>query len=158
MAYSVDQMCLLAAMAPFAISIFSIQASRIDSRQLLIPILAFASLIVPALYLFLIYRGWPSLGRYLFQLRIVEEHGLPPRREQLVPREVLRNAFAWFFPLALYISLQSVSISKGIEYSLIAVLGLNSIALFLLGRRKALHDYLCHSNVVLAINKSHSRT
>ena len=158
MAYSVDQVCLLAAMAPFAISIFGIQASRIESRQLLIPILAFASLIVPALYLFLIYRGWPSLGRYLFQLRIVEEHGLPPRREQLVPREVLRNAFAWFFPLALYISLQSVSISKGIEYSLIAVLGLNSIALFLLGRRKALHDYLCHSNVVLAINKSELRT
>lgn len=154
MAYTVDQACLLAAMAPFAISIFSIQASGAQSRQLLIPILAFASLVVPALYLFLIYKGWPSLGRYLFQLRIVEEHGLPPRREQLVPREVLRNAFAWFFPLALYISLQSVSISKGIEYSLIGVLGLNSIALFLLGRRKALHDYLCHSNVVLAVNKS----
>jgi uncharacterized RDD family membrane protein YckC len=156
MAYSVDQACLLAAMAPFAISIFGIQASGAESRQLLIPILAFASLIVPALYLFLIYKGWPSLGRYLFQLRIVEEHGLPPRREQLVPREVLRNAFAWLFPLALYISLQSVSVSKGIEYSLIAVLGLNSIALFLLGRRKALHDYLCHSNVVLAVNKSES--
>lgn len=154
MAYSVDQAFLLAAMAPFAISIFSIQASRAESRQLLIPILAFASLIVPALYLFMIYKGWPSLGRYLFQLRIVEEHGLPPRREQLVPREVLRNAFAWFFPLALYISLQSVSISTAIEYFLIGVLGLNSIALFLFGRRKALHDYLCHSNVVLAVNKS----
>jgi len=158
MAYTVDQVFLLAAMAPFAISIFSIQASRAQSRQLLIPILAFASLIVPALYLFLIYKGWSSLGRYLFQLRIVEEHGLPPRREQLVPREVLRNAFAWFFPLALYVSLQSVSVSKGIEYSLIAVLGLNSFALFLLGRRKALHDYLCHSNVVLAVNKSVFRT
>jgi len=53
--------------------------------------------------------------------------------------------------------LQSVSVSKGIEYSLIGVLGLNSIALFLLGRRKALHDYLCHSNVVLAVNKSETR-
>ena len=158
MAYTVDQACLLTAMAPFAISIFTIQASGAESRQLLIPILAFASLIVPALYLFLIYKGWPSLGRYLFQLRIVEEHGLPPRREQLVPREVLRNFFAWFFPLALYISLQSVSVSKGIEYSLIGVLGINSIALFLLGRRKALHDYLCHSNVVLAVNKSDVKT
>ena len=154
MAYAVDQACLLAAMAPFAVSIFSIQASGAESRQLLIPILAFASLIVPALYLFMIYKGWPSLGRYLFQLRIVEEHGLPPRREQLVPREVLRNAFAWLFPLALYISMQSVSISKAIEYSLIGVLALNSIALFLFGRRKALHDYLCHSNVILAVNKS----
>ncbi len=157
MAYSVDQACLLGAMAPFAISIYGLQEFRAESSQLLIPIIAFASLIVPALYLLLIYRGWPSLGRYLFQLRIVEEHGLPPRREQLVPREVLRNAFAWLFPLALYISLQSVSVSKGIEYSLIGVLGLNSIALFLLGRRKALHDYLCHSNVVLAVNKSETR-
>ncbi len=153
MAYVVDQICLLAAIAPFAISIFAIQGTGRTGLKLLTPIIAFASLIVPALYLLMIYKGWRSPGRYLFQLQIVEEHGLPPRREQLVPREVLRNAFAWLFPLALYVSLQSVSISKGIEYSLVGLLGLNSITLFLLSRRKALHDYLCHSHVVLATDK-----
>lgn len=154
MAYTVDQICLLAAIAPFAVSIFALQGSNRDGSSLLIPIIAFASLIVPALYLLMIYKGWRSPGRYLFQLQIVEEHGLPPRHEQLVPREVLRNAFAWLFPLALYVSLQSVSISKGIEYSLIGLLGLNSITWFLLSRRKALHDYLCHSHVVLAVDKN----
>jgi uncharacterized RDD family membrane protein YckC len=154
MAYTVDQICLLAAIAPFAVSIFALQGADRGGSNLLIPIIAFASLIVPALYLLMIYKGWRSPGRYLFQLQIVEEHGLPPRREQLVPREVLRNAFAWLFPLALYVSLQSVSISKGIEYSLIGLLGLNSITLFLLSRRKALHDYLCHSHVVLAVDKN----
>jgi hypothetical protein len=86
-------------------------------------------------------------------LRIVEEHGLPPRREQLVPREVLRNAFAWCFPLALYVSLSSVWLAQAIEFGLILFLAVNTITLFLMSKRKALHDYLCRSQVVLATDK-----
>jgi uncharacterized RDD family membrane protein YckC len=156
MAYVADQLVLLLAIAPFAIAIFSLSGggtTKIGNLQWLVPIIAFASLIVPAIYLLLIYRGWSSVGRYLFQLRIVEEHGLAPRREQLVPREVLRNAFAWCFPLALYVSLQSESLSEFIEFSLIGFMAMNTITLFLLRGRKALHDYLCHSQVVLEVNK-----
>ncbi|MFN7733645.1 MAG: protein kinase domain-containing protein [Pirellula sp.] len=156
MAYVVDQLLLLLAIAPFAVLIFALSggsAVRTVNLQWLIPIIAFASLIVPALYLLTIYRGWPSFGRYLFQLRIVEEHGLPPRREQLVPREVLRNAFAWCFPLALYVSLQSEGLSQIIEFALIGFMAMNTITLFLLRGRKAMHDFLCHSQVVLEVNK-----
>jgi hypothetical protein len=87
---------------------------------------------------------------------------LPPRREQLVPREVLRNAFAWCFPLALYVTLISETfeqaknvevLAQAIEVVLILFLSMNTITLFLLRGRKALHDYLCHSQVVLAVNK-----
>ncbi|MCU0707127.1 MAG: protein kinase [Pirellula sp.] len=156
MAFILDQLVLLLGIAPFAITIFAINGMKLAGTlniRLLIPIIAFASLIVPALYLFAIYRGWPSIGRYLFQLRIVEEHGLPPRREQLVPREVLRNAFAWCFPLALYVSLSSVWLAQAIEFGLILFLAVNTITLFLMSKRKALHDYLCRSQVVLATDK-----
>lgn len=156
MAYFVDQCCLLTAIAPFAIAIFAMGGMTSPGTlniRLLIPIIAFASLIIPALYLLMMYRRWPSPGRYLFQLRIVEEHGLAPRREQLVPREVLRNAFAWCIPLALYISLTSDTLAQIIEVGLFAFLCVNTATLFLMKGRKALHDYLCHSQVVLAIDK-----
>ena len=156
MAFVVDQIGLLIAIAPFAVAIFSINSYASANSlnwQLFIPIIAFASLIVPALYLMAIYRGWRSLGRYLFQLRIVEEHGLPPRSEQLVPREVLRNAFAWCFPLALYVSLRSETLAQGIEFFLTLFLVINTMTLFVLKGRRALHDILCHSQVVLAVNR-----
>jgi uncharacterized RDD family membrane protein YckC len=143
MAYAIDQLALILGISPFAFAIFAISGDsglRSLNTQLLVPIIAFASLIVPALYLLAIYRGWSSIGRYLFQLRIVEEHGLPPRREQLVPREVLRNAFAWCFPLALYVSLRSETLSQVIEFALIGFMAINTITLFLLQGRKALHD------------------
>lgn len=156
MAYFVDQLCLLTAMSPFAATIFAMNGMTTPGMlnfRLLIPIIAFASLIVPGLYLLMMYRGWPSPGRYLFQLRIVEEHGLAPRREQLVPREVLRNAFAWCIPLALYISLTSEVLAQSIEIGLFLFLSINTVTLFLMKGRKALHDYLCRSQVVLAIDK-----
>jgi uncharacterized RDD family membrane protein YckC len=156
MAYFVDQFCLLVAIAPFAATIFAMNGMTTPGTlnfRLLIPIIAFASLIVPGLYLLMMYRGWLSPGRYLFQVRIVEEHGLAPRREQLVPREVLRNAFAWCIPLALYVSLTSETFAQAIEIGLFMFLSVNTITLFLMKGRKALHDYLCHSQVVLAIDK-----
>lgn len=156
MAYIIDQLLLLVAIAPFAATIFAINGMRLVGTlniKLLIPIIAFASLIVPAMYLLAVYRGWPSVGRYLFQLRIVEEHGLPPRREQLVPREVLRNSFAWCFPLALYVSLSSETLAQMIEIGLVLFLSINTVTLFLMKGRKALHDYMCHSQVVLAVDK-----
>jgi uncharacterized RDD family membrane protein YckC len=156
MAFFVDQFCLLAAIAPFAATIVTMNGMKTSGTlniRLLIPIIAFASLIVPALYLLLMYRGWPSLGRYLFQLRIVEEHGLAPRREQLVPREFLRNAFAWCIPLALYVSLTSEILAQAIEIGLFLFLSINTVTLFLMKGRKALHDYLCRSRVVLAVDK-----
>jgi uncharacterized RDD family membrane protein YckC len=161
MAYIVDQGCLLTAFAPFAIALFFLGGDEVTNtvgiinRRLWIPVIALLSLIVPAIYLFLIYRGWPSIGRYLFQTRIVEEHGLAPRREQLVPREVLRNAFAWGFPFSIYVSWSSEQLAEWIELALVIFLAINTMTLFLLRGRKALHDYLCHSRVVLAVDQKH---
>ncbi len=156
-AYAIDQLFLLMFIAPFAFVIFLLnsnwdEVAPLRNYKWATPIVAFVSLIVPAIYLTFIYHGWGSLGRYLFQLRIVEENGLPPRREQLVTREVLRNAFAWFSPLAFYVS-SNPRLSLVFEISLIFFLCLDSGLILLLKGRKSLHDYLCNSRVVLAVDR-----
>jgi len=160
MGYIIDQLMFLACLSPFAFTILFLSV-RDDDNQFktrglywLIPIIAFVSLIVPAVYLLLVYRGWRSLGRYLFQLRIVEENGLPPRREQLVTREVLRNALAWLGPLVIYISLFYEQIGRWPDLILALFLAADAGIILLRKDRKALHDYLCQSKVVLATNRS----
>jgi eukaryotic-like serine/threonine-protein kinase len=150
LAYSIDQIVLLACLSPFAIGILYVEASR-SLPRILVPLLALASLIVPAIYLALMWRGWSSLGRYLLQLRITEEHGLPPGREQLVTREILRNLVAWVGPLASYFSL----FYSPLDYILFAVVALFILAevlsVFLSNYRRTLHDLLCHSRVILDV-------
>ena len=160
MGYIIDQLMFLVCLSPFAFTILFLSVkddnNQFKTRGLywLIPIIAFVSLIVPAVYLLLVYRGWRSLGRYLFQLRIVEENGLPPRREQLVTREVLRNALAWLGPLVIYISLFYEQIGRWPDLILALFLAADAGIILLRKDRKALHDYLCHSKVVLATNRT----
>jgi eukaryotic-like serine/threonine-protein kinase len=158
MAYCIDQLALLLCISPFAFTIFFLNSDSpmVRGYQWMTPIVAFISLVVPAVYLILIYRGWRSIGRYLFQLNIVEENGLPPRREQLVSREVLRNAFAWFFPLLLYVDpnrQDSHMVSRVLEGILVLFLAIDWATTLMLKGRKSLHDYLCRSSVVLAVDR-----
>lgn len=168
MAYAIDQLALLLCISPFAFTIFLLNNSEFagSGYQWLVPIVAFLSLIVPAIYLSVTFRGWRSIGRYLFQLRIVEENGLPARREQLVTREVLRNAFAWFFPLLLYVN-PTITVDSNfetyngrdlmvriLEVVLVLFIAVDWGTTLLLKGRKSLHDYLCHSRVVLAIDRN----
>jgi uncharacterized RDD family membrane protein YckC len=152
MAFVVDQAILLLMSSPFAMAILYL--GSLLQYQWMIPLVAFASLSMPAMYLIAMYRGWPSAGRYLFQLRIVEENGLAPRREQLVPREVLRNAFGLSLPLIFYVWLTYPTVAQVLDAALFAFLAVDSATIVLSSGRKALHDILCHSRVVLALDKS----
>ena len=155
-AYTIDQLFLLVFIAPFAFAIILLnwtEVPQLSAYRWATPIIAFFSLIVPAIYLAMMYRGWRSIGRYLFQLRIVEENGLPPRREQLVTREVLRNAFAWFSPLAFYVDSSNPILSRIFEVALVSFLGIDSAMILLLKGRKSLHDYLCNTRVALAVDR-----
>lgn len=157
-AYAIDQLFLLVFIAPFAILIFLLNAdwtnvSALRNYRWATPIVAFASLIVPAVYLTMIFRGWESIGRYLFQLRIVEVNGLPPRRQQLVTREVLRNSFAWFSPLSLYMNFSNPLLLPIFAVALVLFPCIDSTMILLLKGRKSLHDYLCNSRVVLAVDR-----
>lgn len=158
MAYCIDQLALLLCISPFAFTIFFLnsESPMVRGYQWLTPIVAFFSLIVPAIYLTLIYRGWRSIGRYLSQLNIVEDNGLPPRPEQMVSREVLRNAFAWFFPLLLYVDPNredSHWVTRSLEFLLVVFLAVDWATTLLLKGRKSLHDYLFQTRVVLAVDK-----
>ncbi len=153
-AYLVDQLFLLSCLLPFAASIFLLlRDSNLRGFIWMVPIIAFFSLIVPTVYLIFTYHGWRSLGRYLFQIRIVDDIGLPPRPSQLVTREVLRNALSWIGPLAIYVMMYY----QGFGYWPLGLLVpfLLADALFGLARkdRKSLHDYLSRSRVVLATDK-----
>ncbi len=156
MAYFVDQLLLLVCLAPFAVTIWLMSDKAFKSYTWMVPIIAFISLIVPAIYLIITYHGWRSLGRYLFQLRIVDQNGLAPRPQQLVTREVLRNAVSWIGPLAIYVTL----FYEGVGFWPLGVVGpfVLADALFVISRkdRKSLHDYLSRSQVVLATNKHYS--
>ena len=162
MAYVIDQVILLLCFSPFAISIAILsQTPSLRTYQWITPIIAFLSLIVPGLYLLMIYRGWRTIGRYLFQLRIVEENGLPPRSEQLVSREVLRNAFAWFIPLLYYVDpdrQQGHVFGAVLQTTLVLFLAVDWATMFLLKGKKSLHDYLCRSRVVLAVDRGSEST
>jgi len=157
-AYLIDQLVLLFFISPFAILIFLMNSKLTEFASLRVyqwatPIVAFVSLVVPAVYLAMVYRGWRSIGRYLFQLRIVDENGLPPRRGQTVTREVLRNAFAWFSPLAFYMNSSSQDLFGVFVVVLVLFLCLDSTLILLLKGRKSLHDYLSNSRVVLAVDR-----
>lgn len=156
MAYIVDQAFLLFCLLPFALVILLLRDDSLRKYLWVVPITAFVSLIVPAIYLTLVYRGWRSLGRYLFQLRIVEENGLAPRREQLVTREVLRNAMAWIGPLVIYVSLYYEWIGRWPDLILVLFVAADAAVILMRKDRQALHDYLCHSRVVLAIDRHHT--
>jgi uncharacterized RDD family membrane protein YckC len=103
-AYAIDQATLLLGLAPFA-SVIVYLATRDIEYQWLMRLVALASVVVPGIFLYAMRQGVPSLGRYLLQLRICEENGLPPGREQLLTREILRNLLAWMIPLGAYFSL-----------------------------------------------------
>lgn len=153
MAYLIDQAMLLALIAPFAAAIFYFRTTPPSSNQGLIPLLGLASILVPFVYLFLMRLGISSLGRFLFQLRICEENGLPPGREQLLTREIFRNMFAWLLPLGGYFSLY---------YSPTITIFLRIVAVFMVAElvcllasphRRTLHDFMCRSRVVLDVNR-----
>ena len=115
----------------------------------MVPIVAFASLIVPAIYLIFTYRGWRSLGRYLFQLRIVDKLGLSPKPRQVVTREVFRNALSWIGPLAMYVSLYYEGVGYWPIGILIPFLLADGASVLFRADRQSLHDYLSQSHVVL---------
>jgi eukaryotic-like serine/threonine-protein kinase len=114
--------------------------------------------LVPLAMTWLEYRGWSTPGRYLFQLRVVDEHGLPPAPRVRVIRSVLRNALLWSSTiLGVNAVLNSNILSRVDDVNdVIGVLLIVLSALLMLGpRRRTIHDLLCNTRVVLATDSRH---
>lgn len=105
--------------------------------------------LVPGAFAWAEWRGWRSPGRYLFQLRVVDSHGLMLSRKKRVIRNFIRNAPVWIgaFSVAAYavgFSLVALAISPVDELIVL----INTLPVF--GRKRmAIHDRVVGSRVVL---------
>ncbi len=105
--------------------------------------------LVPGLFAWLEWRGYQTPGRYLFQLRVVDEHGLPLDPNRRLIRSVIRYSVFWIW------SIQWVLAAVGIR-NLGVLLGfLDELSLFVnlvpifFGKHLVLHDRICNSHVAL---------
>lgn len=105
--------------------------------------------LVPLVITYFEWRGWSTFGHYLFQLRLVDEHGLRLDRGRRLVRCMLRNAPIWIFSLTAVIQ----TLGSPLMATLVApiddmIVLLNTIPV--LGpKRLAMHDRLVSSRVVL---------
>lgn len=105
--------------------------------------------LVPLLMAWYEWKGWRTPGRYLFQLRVVDRHGLPLTRRNRMLRGLMRNAPIWIaalfaFPIAL--GTGPISMFIGFLDELFVLVNMLPV----LGpRRLALHDRVTRSHVVL---------
>ncbi|MCA9157565.1 MAG: protein kinase [Planctomycetales bacterium] len=165
MAFAVDLVCAGLLMAPFILpgqfeGIISAQMAavgqagkelsesllRIFGRMGVIGILA---PIVPAIATWIDWKGWRTPGRYMFQLRVVDPHGLKLGRRKRVLRGLMRNTPIWVTAF--------IAAAIGLQMDIFALMlsPLDEIVLLIdtipvLGlKRQALHDRLFGSHVVL---------
>lgn len=117
-------------------------------------LLPFFTPLVPALATWFEWIGWRSPGRYLFQLRVVDAHGLRLERKKRVLRSVMRNITIWIA------SLTPVALVMGFDFAAIILSPVDELILLIntipvLGpTRRAIHDRLFGSHVILATRDS----
>ena len=154
-AFAVDQALLICTFLPFAIPIYLSTLVRGPYLSLGVAIrpwvysIALASLIMPMLLLLVARTGRRTFGRYLFQLRVTEQHGLLLQPDYAIARAVLRNATAWLLTLGLFLSLY-ISLVLEMTYVLILITLLAEVIAVIISQdRRSLHDMVCDSRVVL---------
>ncbi len=116
----------------------------------LISLLVFA---IPAAMAWVEWNGWRTPGRYFFQLRVVDEHGLRLTRRKRLLRSLMRNAPIWafaFYTITYTLQLSLLNVMFGWLDEVFLVIN----ALPILGpMRRTLHDRLFGSTVVLDTTK-----
>lgn len=120
--------------------------------------LALIAPLVPAIYTWMEFRGWRTLGRYLFQLRLVDEHGLPLAQRRRLFRVLLRNSPVWIYSVILVLQSLGLDLLATILSPVDETLLLIDTVPVLGPRRLALHDRLFGSHVVLATKKTSKKS
>ncbi len=165
MAYAVDLACVGLLMTPFILpgqfegqisaQVAAVGQAGAELSEYLIKLfgrmgpIGILAPIVPAIATWIDWNGWRTPGRYMFQLRVVDPHGLKLGRRKRVLRGLMRNIPIWVAAfaaaaLALQMDLFALMLSPLDEIVLlidtIPVLG---------QKRQAMHDRLFGSHVVL---------
>lgn len=130
--------------------------SRNDPSQTLpamaqsgIGLLSLLAVLVPAGMAWVEWHGWKTPGRYLFQLRVVDIHGLRLTKRKRLFRNLVRNAPMWIIAF----SIVAVTLDVGSVMNFLGpvdeiLLIINALPVFGPARR-TLHDRFFGSHVVL---------
>lgn len=111
--------------------------------------------LVPLVVTYFEWRGWSTVGHYLFQLRLVDEHGLRLDRSRRLVRCLLRNAPIWIFSLTSVLDTLGSSLMATIVAPIDDIIVLLNTVPVLGRKRLAMHDRLVSSRVVLDTRVNH---
>ncbi len=117
--------------------------------------LRFLSVLIPFIAAYTEYRGWRTPGRYLFQLRVVDPHGL-----RLQPRKRFLRSVLRYLPILVTAASFTLGTVAGLGQLALLLTPVDEIVLMIntisvLGRRRmAMHDRIVHSHVVLDTQSS----
>jgi eukaryotic-like serine/threonine-protein kinase len=156
LAWSVDMAVQALFLLPFTIAAaLPFISEQIDLPPTLGPFVRYGkwlgllAFVVPCIFIWMEWRGWRTLGRYLFQLRVADEHGLWLSRRKRVLRSMIRN-----LPICVSAA-SSTLVTMGLPEFAIILSPVDEIVLLInlvpvLGpSRLALQDRLLGSHVVL---------
>ncbi len=161
LALGVDFALQLALLSPLVLPVLIISNSFTDAPlsfagrllQSGVGLVGLLAPLIPAGFTWIDWQGWRSPGRYLFQLRVVGEHGLRLSRHKRLIRGFLRNLPIWFASMtvvSLTLGLASLSNSLGPVDEILFLV--NAVPIFG-SMRRTLHDRICGSHVVLDTTK-----
>lgn len=110
--------------------------------------------LVPIVITYFEWRGWTTLGHYLFQLRLVDQHGLRLDRGRRLIRCLLRNAPLWIFSFTAVANTLGSPLLAALLAPIDDIIVLMNTVPVLGRRRLALHDRIVSSRVVLDTRSS----
>jgi eukaryotic-like serine/threonine-protein kinase len=105
--------------------------------------------LVPLVITYFEWRGWSTFGHYLFQLKLVDQHGLRLDRWRRLLRCLLRNAPLWIFSFTAVASTLGSPLLAALLAPIDDIIVLLNTIPVLGGRRLAMHDRIVSSRVVL---------
>lgn len=156
LAFGVDSFLQLAVLAPLSLPALLASRSFYDDDMTIpfvlrngLGLVSFLALAVPGAMAWVEMKGWRTPGRFLFQLRVVDSHGLAITRRKRLVRGVVRNLPIWLLAIMICFLAIDLPFPWGALFFLDKVaIAINALAI--LGpRRLALHDRLVGSHVVL---------
>lgn len=120
------------------------------TRHFLRVLAAATTFMVPVLIMLFQCRMGQSLGKKLFQIRVVDSHGLPPPYTVMAPRSVLQFLLVWgIASMHLLRAIHLEELGQLIPLACFAILLLELCLTFVTKKRQSLHDLLFRTEVVL---------
>ncbi len=144
LSFQLDQFVIAAAIVGFAAIANSL--FRNVSESLSQWLILAGSVIIVAGILWWVRKGRKTPGRAAFQLRTVDDHGLPLTPAQRVARESIRSAAVFAFALAPVFEFAFVWIISAV--SIVIVLG-NFLSMVFTSGERAMHDVIVDSRCTL---------